>query len=119
MKEINQYYAKFFNEKYNFIGRLYQGRYKSELIENDAYNLQTSRYIHLNPVQASMVGLPVEYKWSSYPAFMGEVEDDILNEDAILSYFKGKSRNLYKNYVESKLINFKRDKKEKVAEGEI
>lgn len=63
---INLSYTKYFNNKYNFIGNLFQERYRAEIIESDAYNLQTSRYIHLNPVKAAMVEMPVEYKWSSY-----------------------------------------------------
>ena len=49
MRNINLLYTKYFNNKYNFVGHLFQGRYKSEIIENDTYNLETSRYIHLNP----------------------------------------------------------------------
>jgi putative transposase len=88
MRYINLAYTKYFNNKYNFIGHLFQGRYKAELIENDAYNLQTSRYIHLNPVQAAMVKTPIEYQWSSYGIYMGQVKSDIVTEEKILSYFK-------------------------------
>ena len=62
MRFINLSYTKFFNNKYNFIGHLFQGRYKAEIIETDAYNLQTSRYIHLNTVRAAMVEKPIEYR---------------------------------------------------------
>jgi REP element-mobilizing transposase RayT len=103
MRNINLYYTKYFNNKYNLIGHLFEGRYKSELIENDAYNLQTSRYIHLNPVKAAMVKMPSEYKWSSYGVYMGELKSDIVQEEKILSYFANNSRELYKDYVESKL----------------
>lgn len=81
MRYINLAYTKYFNNKYNFIGHLFQGRYKAELIENDAYNLQTSRYIHLNPVQAAMVKTPIEYQWSSYGIYMGQVKSDIVTEE--------------------------------------
>ena len=105
MRYINLAYTKYFNNKYNFIGHLFQGRYKAEIIENDAYNLQTSRYIHLNPVKAKMVEFPIDYKWSSYGAYMGKVKSEIIADEKILSYFKNSSRQLYKEYVESKLIN--------------
>lgn len=105
MRHINLLYTKYFNNKYNFIGHLFQGRYKSELIENDAYNLQTSRYIHLNPVNAKMVDTPVEYKWSSYDVYMGKRESRIVSDIEILSYFKNNSRQLYKDYVESKVLD--------------
>ena len=105
MRNINLLYTKYFNNKYNLVGHLFQGRYKSELIENDPYNLQTSRYIHLNPVKANMVDTPIEYKWSSYGVYMGQVKNDMVNFEKILSYFKDNSKQLYKEYVESKLIN--------------
>lgn len=105
MGYINSNYTKYFNNKYNVVGHLFQGRYRAELIESDAYNLQTSRYIHLNPVKASMVDVPLEYKWSSYGVYMGQAKSEIVTDEKILSYFKDNSRQLYKNYVESKLIN--------------
>lgn len=110
MRYINLAYTKYFNNKYNFIGHLFQGRYRAEIIESDSYNLQTSRYIHLNPVKASMVERPIEYKWSSYGVYMGQVKSDIVNEQKILSYFKDNSRELYREYVESKLINLEIDR---------
>jgi len=105
MRDINLSYTKYFNNKYNFIGHLFQGRYRSEIIENDAYNLQTSRYIHRNPVEAAMVQMPVEYKWSSYDIYMGERQSEIVTDEKILGYFKESSRHLYKKYVELKLAN--------------
>lgn len=104
MRYINISYSKYFNNKYNFIGHLFQGRYKSELIESDTYNLEASRYIHLNPVKASMVDTPIEYKWSSYDIYMGNRESRIVTDKKVLSYFKNDSRELYKDYVESKLL---------------
>ena len=110
MRYINLAYTKYFNNKYKFIGHVFQGRYRAEIIESDSYNLQTSRYIHLNPVKASMVERPIEYKWSSYGVYMGQVKSDIVNEQKILSYFKDNSRELYREYVESKLINLEIDR---------
>jgi len=111
MRLINVLYAKYFNSKYNYIGHLFQGRYRSEIIEEDSYNLTTSRYIHLNPVRAAMVDVPKDYKWSSYNIYMGNTKSDLVDEEEILSYFNNNSRELYKNYVESRLINKKLDKK--------
>lgn len=105
MRNINLLYTKYFNNKYNFVGHLFQGRYKSEIIENDTYNLETSRYIHLNPVKANMVDTPIEYKWSSYDIYMGQRKSEIVSEEKILSYFKNNSRKLYREYAESKLID--------------
>lgn len=116
MRYINLLYTKYFNNKYNYVGHLFQGRYNSELIENDAYNLQTSRYIHLNPVSAAMVGTPIEYEWSSYGVYMGKRESKIITDEKILSYFKDGSRKLYKDYVESGIVN---QNTNKVSQGEM
>ncbi len=118
MRDVNRNYTKYFNKKYNFTGSLYDGRYKSEIIDNDKYNLQVSRYIHLNPVKANMVAEPLEYKWSSYGDYLDEDSDKIINDEKILSYFKDKSRALYVKYVESIDINLTIDKqiKEKMED---
>lgn len=99
MRYISFIYSKYFNKKYNIIGHLFQGRYTSELIEDDGYRLYTSRYIHLNPVKAKMVDRPIEYPWSSYRVFMGE-EEGLVDSTIILNYFLGKSSALYQDYVE-------------------
>ncbi len=106
------FYVKFFNNKYNYIGHLYQGRYKSEIIESDSYNLEISRYIHLNPVKASMVEEPVDYPWSSYRNYMGEIESKLVDVETVLSYFTGNRREAYKEFVESKMIK----KREEIGE---
>ncbi|WP_298842787.1 transposase [Clostridium sp.] len=63
MGRLNNLYAKYFNNKYNYVGHLFQERYGSEIIYDDKYVLEASRYIHLNPVRANMVKKPEEYKW--------------------------------------------------------
>ena len=100
MKQVNMMYAIFFNDKYNFVGQLMQGRYRAELIETDEYNLETSRYIHLNPVHADIVETPSEYDWSSYQDFLGLRESELVSTDKILAYFRGKDPLLYQHYVE-------------------
>lgn len=100
MKRINMLYTIYFNNKYNFVGHLFQGRYRSELIETDSYNLEISKYIHLNPVRAKIVDYPLEYNWSSYKVYMGTDKDNLTTTSKILAYFKNSNQILYKNYVE-------------------
>ncbi len=50
------------------MGKLWEGRFKSCLIDSDAYLLSCQRYIELNPVRARMVAMPGHYRWSSYHA---------------------------------------------------
>ena len=105
MKRINMNYAQYFNRKYDTVGHLFQGRYRSELIDTDPYNLQVSRYIHLNPVKAEMVKSPEEYPWSSYRNYLGQKQESFISTDRILGYFLKRDPFLYQKYVESGITN--------------
>ena len=97
MKESLKYY-----EKYNYVGHLWQDKYFAELIEDDSQMLQTSRYIHLNPVRAKMVEDAQNYKWSSYRMYLGLEREELIKSQNILAYFKNNNcRELYKQFVES------------------
>lgn len=99
MSRINKSYARNFNNKYNYVGHLFQSRYNAEIIETDEYVLEASRYIHLNPVKAKMVERPEDYCWSSYSMYIGKGKEKLIHSESILSYFKG-NRDLYRQYVE-------------------
>ncbi len=59
-------YVRYFNKKYNRSDTLWEGRFKSFLVQNEKYPLDCHRYIELNPVNANMVENPADYTWSSY-----------------------------------------------------
>lgn len=102
MRRLNWFYVRYFNTKYNFNGHLFQGRYYAELIDRDDYLLEASRYVHLNPLRASIVRRPEEYQWSSYGMFIGFRREKLIVTDRILSYFPPeKSKVLYRNFVEN------------------
>lgn len=113
---VNSMYAKYFNKKYNYIGHLYQDRYFSELIQGDSHTLETSRYIHLNPVRANMVIKPEEYKWSSYSMYIGKTKEKLINSESILKYFF--NRDAYKHFV-LQGINSKYDKEIVENKGDV
>lgn len=107
MGRLNNLYAKYFNNKYNYVGHLFQERYGSEIISEDKYVLEVSRYIHLNPVRANMVKKPEEYMWSSYRMYIGIVPEKTISTLVILSYFmKENRRRFYKEYVESAIKQY-------------
>lgn len=108
MHYINLLYARYFNYKYDLIGHVFQGRYFSKLIEDDFYNLGVNRYIHLNPVEASIVEKPEAYNRSSYQVYLRLKESDLINDSLILTYFSY-DRALYKRFIDSKEINKKLD----------
>lgn len=63
---LGRYYVQYFNYTYGRTGSLWEGRYKSTLVDTEQYLLTCCRYIELNPVRAGMVEHPSEYPWSSY-----------------------------------------------------
>ena len=63
---LGRYYVQYFNYTYGRTGTLWEGRYKSTMIDTEHYLLTCYRYIELNPVRAQMVNHPSEYPWSSY-----------------------------------------------------
>lgn len=118
MKRINMLYAIYFNKKYSYIGHLYQDRYYCELIEDDKQMLETSTYIHLNPVRARMVNKPEDYQWSSYKEFIGTDEVTIIKPDKVLNYFKKEYKHkLYQKFVENKIKQQKEENLSKQCGG--
>jgi len=66
MRYLGSRYVQYVNYTYQRSGTLWEGRYKSSLIDSERYLLTCYRYIELNPVRAGMVDDAGEYKWSSY-----------------------------------------------------
>jgi len=66
IQSLGRYYVRYVNKTHGRTGTLWEGRYKSTLVDSENYFLTVSRYIELNPVRADMVGHPGEYPWSSY-----------------------------------------------------
>lgn len=83
-------YTRKFNLKHHINGHLFQGRFKSIIVENDAYLLRLSCYIHRNPLRAGMVERLADYPWSSYP-FYGYMKKPPgwLKTGTILAYLSG------------------------------
>lgn len=65
---LGRRYVQYINKTYRRTGTLWDSRYKSSLVQADAYLLLCQRYIELNPVRAAMVDDPAHYRWSSYRA---------------------------------------------------
>jgi len=83
-------YTNNFNLKNNVSGHLFQGRFKSIIVENDSYLLRLSCYIHRNPLRAGMVSRLADYLWSSYRHYAyGKKPPVWLTTKAILSQLSG------------------------------
>jgi putative transposase len=99
MQWLGTTYTRRFNLKHSRSGHLFQGRFKSILVQNDAYLMQLSCYIHRNPLRAGLVNRLADYRWSSYRSYAYKASPiGWLNTDLILSQFKGKDS--YKAYRE-------------------
>ncbi len=68
MQSLGRRYVQYINRAYKRSGSLWEGRYKSSVVQAETYLLMCMRYIELNPVRAGMVTDPSGYRWSSYRA---------------------------------------------------
>jgi putative transposase len=92
MRQLNGEYTQRFNRRHGVVGHLFQGRYKAILVQKEAYLLELSRYVVLNPLRAGMVDSLNDWSWSSYPCMMGQqLCPEWLDGDWLLSQF-GKNR---------------------------
>jgi putative transposase len=103
MHHLNTLYAGYFNYRYAQAGHVFQNRFHSIPVEVDSYLLALSRYIHLNPVEAGLVGRPQEYRWSSYREFIGGPSEGLIKSALVLdtlSENRERQQTLYREFVE-------------------
>jgi putative transposase len=118
MRHFNITYTSRFNRRHNRSGHLYQGRYKSFLIEKDAYLSAVSLYIHLNPVRVGKVrhlsALDQQdylwgYAWSSLSGFIGiKNRFGFVRYGSVLEEYGGDNRTgrgAYKRQIAEALVN--------------
>lgn len=84
MKRIGICYAQYFNKCYQRVGHVFQGRFKSQTIENPRQCVICARYIHNNPVRAGIVTKAERYPWSSYNAYLSPNKSTLINPELIL-----------------------------------
>lgn len=88
MRRLNGAYSQEFNRRHGRVGHLFQGRYKSIIVDRESYLLELCRYVVLNPVRAGIVEQPRGWRWSSYLATIDETEkSDWLETNWILGQF--------------------------------
>lgn len=100
MRRICSSYVYWYNQKYDRIGNLFQDRYASEPVENDAYFLTVLRYIYQNPVKAGMAANVRDYKWSSFKEYA--LKNRITDLDFVLDMFdsnKEMARKKFEEYI--------------------
>lgn len=99
MQGVQQSYTQYFNRVHRKTGHLFQGRYKAIVCERDEYLLTLIRYIHLNPVRASLVRRPEHYKWSGHRGYLNldGKGAEVLDPSGVLGLFGG--RGGYRRFV--------------------
>jgi putative transposase len=117
--QLKTAYTVYFNRRHQVVGHLFQGRFKSTVIEAEKYLLEVSRYLHLNPVCGVVLGqgTPIErrerlreYRWSSYRGYAGlEKMKSFLDSEPIQGVFESYSGRCwkareYRRWVEEGLI---------------
>jgi putative transposase len=85
MRRLDTWYVFRYNRRYERSGALFDGRYKSETVENDGYFLTVLRYIHRNPVKAGIAVSPALYPHSSYLSYISETPDNLIDTSALLA----------------------------------
>ena len=107
MRQLNGVYTQYFNRSNGSVGHLFQGRFKSILVEKGPYLLELSRYIVCNPVRAGFSKEPQDWKWSSYNATAyGKNIPPFLTVDWLLHQFSTDlvtAQQLYKEFVQDGL----------------
>lgn len=111
MRRFNVTYTGYFNRRYKRAGHLYQGRYKSLLVDKDNYLTVVSRYIHLNPIRiASMkekgsderLSTLKAYRWSSLPGYIDTKRKEVfMHYDMVLEEYGGDNRRGRQNYIKA------------------
>ena len=78
MQDLGRDYVRYFNRRYARTGTLWEGRFRSSLIQTERYFLACMVYIDLNPVRAGMVAQPLDHPWSSHAHYVGARLDNWL-----------------------------------------
>jgi putative transposase len=85
MQAMANRYVRYFNQAYNRTGSIWEGRYKSCLVDSEHYLFSLYRYIEMNPVRANMVKAVDDYDWSSYGHNGQGRQDPLITEHALYS----------------------------------
>jgi REP-associated tyrosine transposase len=103
MHRLNSLHAEWINWRYGYKGHVFQGRFKSTLVEHDSHAFAIARYIPLNPVKAGMCRRPESFRWSSYAATIGRApRPEFLADEWLLGLFHEdgeKARRMYAAFV--------------------
>lgn len=98
LSKFTNSYTRYFNTKHNRVGPVFQGRFKSVLVESTEQLVHLSRYIHLNPVASAVIREDelMDYKWSSLKDYLDEKSIIVDFQDVLSTFRKSKD---YRDFV--------------------
>ncbi len=102
MQYLNSKYAKYFCERYKKIGHVWKNRFKSLVIESDAYLMACGNYIEMNPVRAMLTKKPEQWPYSSYRHYSIGTDDGLVDGNPMYADFgktKHERRSAYKKWI--------------------
>lgn len=80
MQAVGRRYVQLFNKRHGRTGTLWEGRYRSTLVQTDRYLLACMAYLDLNPVRAGMVQRAADWRWSSHRHYIGQAQDRLVTQ---------------------------------------
>jgi len=109
MRRFNIAYIGYYNRRHNRVGHLFQGRYKSILVDKDNYLSVVSRYIHLNPIRTKemerksvreRIKFLMDYRWNSLGGYIDKKKkEDFIDHSVVLGEYGGNTDNVREAYV--------------------
>lgn len=103
MRSLMTRYSQYFNRRYKRVGPIYQGRYQAVLIETDEQLIHLTRYIHRNPIELGKTSVgknTILSQPSSYSVYLGNIKQDWVKPETVLSNFSKIGVNSYRSFVE-------------------
>ena len=109
MLSVNLRYTLFYQRRYRYSGHLWQGRFKSLLIDRDSYLLECGRYVELNPVRAGLVKEPGAYAWSSYRVYAEGIDNPLIAHNPLYEGLGATARERQDSYRQFILNGIQRE----------
>lgn len=110
MQRLHGVYAAYFNRRHGRRGHLFGGRFWNTVIDRDEYLLESTRYVHMNPVRAGLASRPDEYEWSSCRDYLspksGSPMVDPMLVIGLLSSNPGKARAAYAAFLRDSMTSW-------------
>ena len=85
MQDVGRRYVRIINTIHGRSGTLWEGRFKSSVVDSEAYLMTCHRYIEMNPVRAGLADRPIAYRWSSHHHYAAGIPDRLITEHALFT----------------------------------